>query len=349
MKHDRFGTFAKQVRETQGLSVAELAQRLSVTSEQVEDWENGQTMPDEDMLCHLADVLEVNVPELEQGQYLYKDGGGSVPVTEPLILPPFSGLTKFRRIVACAIDFMVTSFAGIILLAVAFVGDVQKESSGMILAGIALFIVMIFGFFLRDWLWKGRSFGKRLLGLVVLNNRTGAPPVRWRLAVRTLFFWTSWIDLIVMLACGRSIGDYVAHTIVIPQKAASVWKESLPSVSRETQDADERSTKKWLKRVGIGLLMFLMVTLTAALIGIQVSKTTPKYEAAYTYFVESDTFVQLGVSENRVWMNSYSLYMDGGQQTAKITFVVGFKQYSIICHKQMEDDWMVCKKCTAVI
>lgn len=209
-----FGCFVKRVREERGLSVSALAQRLSVAPGTIEDWESGQTMPDEDGLCALADALEVNVPELEQGRYLYEDNQEADRVAEPLILPPFSGLTKLRRILACAVDFIVTMVVGILLFWVAVLCG-AGYGAGLLL----LSVVTIFGFFLRDWTWNGRSLGKRTMGLVVLNKRTGEPPARWCLAVRTLFWWTSWIDLVVMLATGRSVGDYVAHTVVIPKKA----------------------------------------------------------------------------------------------------------------------------------
>lgn len=263
-------------------------------------------------------------------------------------LPPFSGFTKLHRIIAYVIDLMITFFAEMIIWAIAAVSGIEADSSEMFWVELVMLIVTVFGFFLRDWLWNGRSLGKRIMGLVVLNKRTGEPPARWCLIVRNMFFWTLWIDLIVMLVSGRSIGDHMAHTVVIPKKVVLSWKDSLLKPPEEMLKADTVHTKKWIKRIGVGFLVFVLIALTGALIGLQVCKTTPEYEVAYTYFVESDTFAQLGVDESRVWLNAYSLRAGGGQQTAHVSFMVGLRQYGVVCHKTGAGEWAVCEECTTV-
>lgn len=54
----------KRLRQKQGYSQAELAQKLHVVRQTVSKWERGLSVPDAQMLIELADILEVSVEEL---------------------------------------------------------------------------------------------------------------------------------------------------------------------------------------------------------------------------------------------------------------------------------------------
>lgn len=256
--------------------------------------------------------------------------------------PPFSGGTFARRVAAWFIDMLISCFVGV-LSAVASGAFADTFETA---AECAMAVAVLLGFFLRDWTWRGRSLGKRITGLTVLDKRTGERPSGRRLALRDVVVIAYPFDFILILATGRSIGDHLAHTVVIPNKAVSAWTKTLSEPTQEELQADARYTKKWLKRIGIGAAIFVLVALTGALIGLQSAKTTPEYETAYAYFIKSDVFQQLQVDEEQVWMNAYSLQTVNGQKTAQMWFAVGWKQYTVVCHSDGNGEWAVCKECT---
>ena len=223
MTHDRFGAFVRQVRETQGISAAELAERLSVTPEQVDEWECGRAMPDEEMLCHLADALGVNVPELEQGMYLYTDEPSATPSE---ILPAISGKTKWLRVGAYLLDGLITCQVMMIWMMVTAPAYVKTQSvvwKTALYIG-AYLIVSLYG--LRDWIGNGRSLGKWLVGLTVCDKKTAKKPRWWQLVFHHILNG-NWIDLILVWIIGRTIGDCLFGTFVLAEHEALLWQERL--------------------------------------------------------------------------------------------------------------------------
>lgn len=221
-----FGHFVKRIREERGLSAEELAQRLSVPYETVNAWESGQMMPDEDGLCALADALEVNVPELEQGRYLYEDKDDAPPADQKPSLPVIGSGTKGRRILAFLLDGalafigMIVTVCAVCLVMTASGGDVQPVPLMWSMYGVWV----LFDF--RDWLGNGRSFGKRVFGLTVCDKKTADRPRRWQLLFRH-FLRVDGVDLILILANGRTISDYIVGTVVISRNEQSSWKEQI--------------------------------------------------------------------------------------------------------------------------
>ena len=61
------GNTIKQLREGRGLTQAELAQRIGVSSKTVSKWETAKGLPDISLLKPLAEALSVSVMELMSG------------------------------------------------------------------------------------------------------------------------------------------------------------------------------------------------------------------------------------------------------------------------------------------
>lgn len=59
MRAELFGNRIKELRESRGITQAQLADRLNVTRSTVANWEAGNRLPDLSMLARLADELEV--------------------------------------------------------------------------------------------------------------------------------------------------------------------------------------------------------------------------------------------------------------------------------------------------
>ena len=64
MQKEAFGKLLVILRQKNGLSQKELAERLSVSTSAVSKWENGKNLPDMMMLSSIADILQVSCDEL---------------------------------------------------------------------------------------------------------------------------------------------------------------------------------------------------------------------------------------------------------------------------------------------
>lgn len=80
MDNIQFGRFVAQLRKEQNLTQKELAERLHVTDKAVSKWETGKGFPDLKLLDPLAQVLNVSLVELLQGErtlpHPHQGGGG---------------------------------------------------------------------------------------------------------------------------------------------------------------------------------------------------------------------------------------------------------------------------------
>lgn len=68
LENIQFGRFVAQLRKEQNLTQKELAERLHVTDKAVSKWETGKGFPDLKLLEPLAQVLNVSLVELLQGE-----------------------------------------------------------------------------------------------------------------------------------------------------------------------------------------------------------------------------------------------------------------------------------------
>lgn len=70
MDQAKVGKFIAQLRKEQGLTQEALGERLGVTNKTVSRWENGNYMPDIELLIPLGEALGVSVNELLAGERL---------------------------------------------------------------------------------------------------------------------------------------------------------------------------------------------------------------------------------------------------------------------------------------
>ena len=68
MDQQKIGKFHKCLRKDKGLTQEQLAEHFCVSSRTVSRWENGNNMPDVDILIGLADFYEVDIRELIDGE-----------------------------------------------------------------------------------------------------------------------------------------------------------------------------------------------------------------------------------------------------------------------------------------
>ena len=71
---EKFGVFVSRLRSEKGMTQKALAEKLFVSNKAVSKWENGQSLPDINLLEPLAEILGVTVPELLHGERLNEEG-----------------------------------------------------------------------------------------------------------------------------------------------------------------------------------------------------------------------------------------------------------------------------------
>lgn len=79
---------------------------------------------------------------------------------------------------------------------------------------MALIILSFVAFVFRDVIFKGRSIGKRIFGLYVIDKNTNEQASVKKRIVRNLFFQIYFVDGIILICTKRSIGEIVTNTIV---------------------------------------------------------------------------------------------------------------------------------------
>lgn len=330
MNDYNFGNFVCELREQKGLTQADVARELGVTPAAVSKWENGISKPRVEVLFRLAEILGVKPEELMAGKHL---GETLDAETVKRINERYEYLCKIDsfntkkaksdRIFAWLIDWFIMCII------------VNLPFFPILSAAIGLLC-----FILRDAF--GKSLGKRIMKLEILDRKTGKKAKISQRIVRNMFFIIVWIDGIMMLSSGQSIGDTVAGTVVISTKEAKTADiTKINSYKAPEEASPSQKSKRVITIICISLAIFIVIIFIA----LDGEKSTPEYQAAYEYFVSSEAFEKSGASENEIVFTSYN--RNGTEENAIVTytFTMRFKQYPVICHIE-NGIFSVCEECT---
>lgn len=361
MNDYNFGNFIYSLRMEKGLTQQEIANALDVTTAAVSKWETGASKPRVDLLFRLAELLGVTPEELMAGTRLHTEELDAEAVRR--IKENYRHLTlieshdttdvKIRRIIAFLIDWNIIFSVGMAITAL-----VIWLTTSLLFAFLCVFSAYA-AISLRDAIFKGRSIGKRILKLVVIDSATGKPATGGKLIVRDLFFMLMQIDLVVMLVSGKSIGDYAAKTVVVREGALDT--EELP----EADEIDVAALNNYVKRTKlskknvralVAIIVFAVIVFIAMIVGIvfgalNATKNTEQYAVAYEYLVSSESFNSQGADEDDIFFKSYrgTSYPNGTAEgygsSAELSFRVRGTHYVIVCH-EYDGVWQVCEECT---
>lgn len=147
------------LRNQQGLSQLELAERLGVSRQSVSKWETGQSVPDLDKLIKLADLFGITVDELVREGERPQPPQPETPPPQVVYVRERHSLTSTQRAGICV------EAAGLILalLGVAWVGAISiLLGVGLILLGLPLLLARKHPWIILGWMVVGIS-------LVVFN------------------------------------------------------------------------------------------------------------------------------------------------------------------------------------
>lgn len=376
MNDYNFGNFVCFLREKKGLTQRELAQILDITPAAVSKWENGASKPRLDMLFRLAEILEVTPEELMAGCYLPNettndeitndeaaDTEGVETEDADFVNEKYNYLpkikffattdVKIKRVFAFLIDWLIAGGFSLLLCTLLIREETQILLAFLCIISFPILVV------LRDALWRGRSIGKRIFGLTVLDKQTAKAPTFKQAAVRDVFFFLMYIDFFVLVLRGQSIGDLVANTVVLPKKyfdslqtEESFSEPNTGAISAFLLESNQK--KKRLKYAmlfgGLAIIALVAVILLNSGDPMEEIASTEEYRVAYEYLVNSDTFSAMNAGAEAIRFSQYSQITpkstsDPHADFVKIVFKINRKALEVICHQDGET-WYVCEECT---
>ncbi|MCR4566709.1 MAG: helix-turn-helix domain-containing protein [Pseudobutyrivibrio sp.] len=68
MNQQKIGSFLKELRKQKGITQEQLAEHFGVSNRSVSRWENGNNMPDMDILIEISDYYDVDLREILNGE-----------------------------------------------------------------------------------------------------------------------------------------------------------------------------------------------------------------------------------------------------------------------------------------
>ena len=82
MDQKKIGLFLKELRKEKRITQEQLAEKFNVSSRTVSRWENGNNMPDLDILIEISDYYEVDLREVLNGERKSEDMNKEMKETE---------------------------------------------------------------------------------------------------------------------------------------------------------------------------------------------------------------------------------------------------------------------------
>ncbi|MBQ4248012.1 MAG: helix-turn-helix domain-containing protein [Ruminococcus sp.] len=166
MDQQKIGEFLKELRKEKGLTQEQLADKLFVSRRTVSRWETGSNMPDLDMLVELADLYEVDLREIFNGQRRAQEMDKELKETV-MQVAEYSTDEKARMLKRFHILF-ITALVFLTLALVAFFVDIWPEPvsdmiNGLIM-GVGYGMVIIGVIMTSKYAKQIRDFKLRLLG-----------------------------------------------------------------------------------------------------------------------------------------------------------------------------------------
>lgn len=362
MNDYQFGNFVYRLREQKNMTQAELARMLGVTPAAVSKWENGSSKPRTEVLFRLAEILGVRPEELMAGHLIEN------PTLDPEVVKQINERyehlqkvevcnrsdAKLKRILAWLVDwFAIGMTAGFLVSGL----DLIRQGSSPDHSGPILFLMLLAMlsfpacFIFRELIFGGRSLGKRITKLEILDQATGKPASKKQRIIRSLFFFLSYIDGIAVLVSGLSVGDRVAHTVVVPLSALVPGEKHTPEqINRYA--SPKSSGKKWV--LIISVILVAAVILCGAFVSfisnaMESIKKSEEYQYAFALLAESEALRQLGASPEEIVFKGFTRdneTRDGHtRDTLEYRFSVRGQTYRVTFHNENKS-WVLCEECT---
>ena len=129
-----FSENLKTIRKAKGYTQEELAIKVNVVRQTVSKWEKGLSVPDADVLSHIAEVLEVSVSELLGADIKQEDSKNEVAeqlakISEQLAIKNRRSKKIWRTIGIILLAIIVANIIWVMVSMISFNSYKHSESS----------------------------------------------------------------------------------------------------------------------------------------------------------------------------------------------------------------------------
>lgn len=230
---------------------------------------------------------------------------------------------RARRFGAILIDAHMMLIPAILVI---FIAELLPAQTNAFAACFGAFLC-VGSLYCRDYLLGGRSLGKRLFDLSVVDGATGAPATGKQLLLKDLCLFLGPFEVLVLLLTGRSIGERCSGTAVVHDRIPG------PIVPK-------RFAKVAAAAAALGLLMAGVITMS-----LNAAMKNESYALAHAYLTESSTFAAQEEPGAQVTLVGFSSTTHGTEASHHYTFETKEHVYVVTCHPE-GDGWAVCEECT---
>lgn len=198
-------------RKRQGMTQAELAEKLNYSDKAVSKWERGDSVPDVLTLMQLADLFDVTVNEL---------------VADPDVLPDNPG--KMERVMGAAVE-----------------RTLKRKADKKIILGLSTVLVWFVALFLfvvisslgltKSWLWF--IYAVPANAIVLLSLRSAWKDFRWNKALISAIMWGAILSVYMSLLMFFNLNIWKMFLLGIPGQAAiMLWFRLYRKQPKEEQN-----------------------------------------------------------------------------------------------------------------
>ena len=167
MDLQKIGTFLKDLRKEKGLTQEQLAETLNVSRRTVSRWETGSNMPDLDLLMEIADLYEVDLREMLNGERKSEDKMNKDLEETVLQVAEYTNADKQRVTKTVQGFFLLGILALAVNVGMEFLDAPDTFWTGVvkgITIGIAVGSMILGILYTTGAMMKVQAFKKRLLG-----------------------------------------------------------------------------------------------------------------------------------------------------------------------------------------
>ncbi|SHM45129.1 RDD family protein [Gracilibacillus kekensis] len=232
--------------------------------------------------------------------------------------------SRKSRIFAFMIDHFVLTIIAVFPLIIYLMN--AEMQAGFIVAFVGLWIFIFFIFFTIRDTFKGKSLGKRIIGITVRDAKNiDSVPTISRLFVRNLLVIIWPVEFIVLATKENKqrLGDEIARTVVVKERDLSLWKL-------------------------ISVILFVIIFSIGILIStiLLLVKNSDAYEASINYIENSEEIVEeTGGIEGFGFLPSGSVQISNGEGETVYSIRVKGKDEDILVEvyltKEPSQDWVV--------
>ena len=166
MDQKKTGQFLRSLRNEKKMTQEQLAQEFNVSSRSVSRWETGSNMPDLDLLTEMADLYQVDLRELLNGER--KNEPMNKELKETVMQVAEYSNAQQERTTKTVRVFFILGIVSLVINQLMFVldagdtfwiGFIEGVTQGIALGAMILGVCYTMG-----WLGRMRAFKMRMLG-----------------------------------------------------------------------------------------------------------------------------------------------------------------------------------------